>query len=74
MSDIKNIEPCPFCGSVLITTEMDQLQGTKWGYAICGECLSCGPEVRTGYDKSDNAPWRKYAIEEWNQRTKGEEK
>lgn len=61
------LKPCPFCGGThvyYITT-----QGAKWGSAVCSECGVIGPEVRTGYDQSENAPWHVEALEAWNTRT-----
>jgi Lar family restriction alleviation protein len=60
--------PCPFCGENEVVTEMDHEQGTKWGYAICQYCCARGPETRTGYDASNDAPWRHEAIKLWNSR------
>jgi Lar family restriction alleviation protein len=61
------IEPCPFCGSTNIETTVDEMQGTKWGFAACG-CSACGPEVRTAYNTRADAPWRQDAIAAWNDR------
>lgn len=63
----REIRPCPFCGSTNVATYPDQSQGTKWGYAEC-ECGARSPEVRTGYDVSPEAEWRKTAIYAWNDR------
>ena len=60
------IKPCPFCGCK--TVSYDTNQGTKWGFAVCGQCSACGPEVRTGYDISENAEWHIQANIEWNNR------
>lgn len=57
--------PCPFCGEVPTTIEADANQGYKWGRVRC--CIE-GPEVRTGYETSDNAPWHANAIAAWNTR------
>lgn len=59
-------ERCPFCKSHRITTEFDWSQGSKYGSAVCMECFAHGPEVRTEYDGSSDAPWREEAIREWN--------
>jgi len=58
---------CPFCGeSKNFGFEVDQ--GDKWGRVVCKSCAAEGPEVRTSYDMSDNAPWRNSAIAAWNRR------
>jgi len=57
--------PCPFCGDVPSTIEADGNQGFKWGRVRC--CIE-GPEVRTGYDTSANAPWHAAAAQAWNTR------
>ena len=59
-------KPCPFCGSENIGTAFDYEQGMKWGTAVCLSCGVKGPEVRTGYDKSEDAGWRTDAIDERN--------
>lgn len=56
--------PCPFCGSSVINFDNDN---RKWGYVEC-ECGARGPEIRTGYDLSDQAKWRMEAVEKWNKR------
>ena len=66
MSD--DLKPCPFCGYDEIQITVDENQGTKWGRAVCFSCNAVGPEVRTGYDKSFEAPWRAEAAAEWNRR------
>ena len=63
MSDKK---PCPFCGD---TCASCQATGAKWGAVVCGNCGARGPEVRTGYDISENAPWHDQAYKEWNTRS-----
>lgn len=61
--------PCPFCTEgKTVSTYFDHEQGDKWGYASCDACGSRGPEVRTNYDRDDNAPWRAKAIAAWNTR------
>jgi Lar family restriction alleviation protein len=64
-----SMKACPFCGESDTEMEADQLQGTKWGRVVCRNCGGIGPEVRTDYDTSANAPWHAEAIEEWNRRT-----
>lgn len=59
---------CPFCAGTSVATHLDEAQGTKWGFAACGECAARGPEVRTGYDCSEQAPWRAQALAEWASR------
>ena len=66
MSD--DLKPCPFCGYDKIQITADENQGYKWGRAVCICCNAVGPEVRTGYDKSFEAPWRAEAKAEWNRR------
>lgn len=65
MGDMKE---CPFCGGDDVVTVLDREQGQKWGFAGCNSCAARGPEVRTGYDTADEAPWRAEAIAEWNRR------
>ena len=65
MSDNK---PCPFCGDTCVSCQLDGSQGIKWGAAVCGNCGAQGPEVRTGYDTSESAPWHEQALKEWNNR------
>lgn len=61
--------PCPFCTEgKTASTYFDHEQGDKWGYASCDACGARGPEVRTGYSRADNAPWRAEAITAWNTR------
>lgn len=61
--------PCPFCTEgKTVSTYFDPEQGDKWGYASCDACGARGPEVRTNYDRDDNAPWRAEAIAAWNRR------
>ncbi len=68
MSD--DLKPCPFCtDGKSVSTYFDHEQGDKWGYAACDACGSRGPEVRTNYDRADDAPWRAEAIAAWNTRT-----
>lgn len=62
------LKPCPFCGGKMEKPDFPTNQGTKWGRIECDTCCACGPEVRTGYDVSENADWHKEAIEEWNKR------
>ena len=65
MTDLK---PCPFCGETPDITNPATFidhQGTKWGSV---QCCALGPEVRTGYDVSKNAPWHEDAIAAWNTR------
>jgi len=63
---ISKSKPCPFCGSKDLSFRMNQ--GDKWGFVVCNTCAAQGPEVRTSYDDSENAPWHNDAIEEWNKR------
>jgi chromosome segregation ATPase len=68
MSD--DLKPCPFCTEgKSVSTYFDHEQCDKWGYAACDACVSRGPEVRTGYDPADDAPWQAEAIAAWNTRT-----
>ena len=61
------LKPCPFCTEGKnVSTYFDREQGDKWGYASCDACGARGPEVRTNYDRDDNAPWRAKAIAAWN--------
>ena len=53
--------PCPFCGRQCATLLIDQ--GTKWAHYE-PSCL----EVRTGYNLSNDAPWRDEAIAVYNTR------
>ena len=63
------VAPCPFCAEgKSVSTYFDHEQGDKWGYASCDACGARGPEVRTSYDRDDNAPWRAEAIAAWNRR------
>lgn len=55
------LEPCGHCGEQCATLVIDQ--GDKWAHYE-PSCL----EVRTGYDLSDDAPWRAEAIAAWNTR------
>ncbi len=48
--------PCPICGADNMCT--DFTDGFKWGRAYCNSCDCAGPEVRTGYEESLDAPWR----------------
>lgn len=64
-----DLKPCPFCTEgKTVSTYFDPEQGDKWGYASCDACGARGPEVRTNYDRDDNAPWRAEAIAAWNRR------
>lgn len=63
-----SVPTCPFCAGTTVATHLDETQGTKWGYASCGECSARGPEVRTKYDCSEQAPWRAQALTEWANR------
>jgi len=65
--------PCPFCGETNVGTETDSGCADKWGWAQCAECGAQAPEVRTGYDKKPDAPWRAEAIAAWNRRAAGRE-
>ena len=47
---------CPICGADNMCTD-----GFKWGRAYCNSCNCAGPEVRTGYEESLDAPWREEA-------------
>ena len=47
---------CPICGADNMCT--DFTDGFKWGRAYCNSCDCAGPEVRTGYEESLDAPWR----------------
>ena len=64
----KSIKPCPWCKETKVQTEIDTTQGYKYGYAFCCFCFAHGPEVRSDYNESENAPWREKAIERWNER------
>lgn len=64
MTDDKDnavLEPCPFCRKQCATLVIDQ--GDKWAH-YGPSCL----EVRTGYNLSEDAPWRDEAIAAWNTR------
>ena len=50
---------CPICGADSLST--DFTDGFKWGRAYCNSCDCGGPEVRTGYEESLDAPWREEA-------------
>ena len=50
---------CPICGADNMCT--DFTDGFKWGRAYCNSCDCGGPEVRTGYEESLDAPWREEA-------------
>ncbi len=57
-------EQCPVCGrSDGMSFPADQ--GDKWGRAWCWHCDVKGPEVRTLYDTSDDAPWHIEAMREF---------
>ena len=58
---VEQLEPCPFCGERCANLVIDQ--GDKWAHYE-PSCL----EVRTGYDLSNDAPWRAEAIAAWNRR------
>ena len=53
--------PCPFCGEQCAMLLINQ--GDKWAHYE-PTCL----EVRTGYNLSNDAPWRDEAIAAWNTR------
>lgn len=55
------LKPCPFCGEQCATLIVNQ--GDKWAHYE-PTCL----EVRTGYNLSDDAPWRAEAIAAYNTR------
>lgn len=63
----ENTVPCPFCGATSVS--FARVDGYKWGAVICS-CGAQGPDVRTSYDISENAPWHKEALMEWNKRHK----
>jgi hypothetical protein len=63
----ETLKPCPFCGGVPDGNCFYADQGDKWGRVVCG-CGAQGPEVRTSYDVSEDAPWHDDAIAEWNTR------
>lgn len=69
-----DIKTCPFCGHTFDAgleigkALFPDSQGTKWGCLQCPSCSGQGPEVRTGYDVSDDAEWHGRAIKEWNER------
>ena len=63
--DLRKLVDCPWCKEVPHYYYMSQ--GYKWGGIEC-DCGARGPEVRTSYDESEDAPWHKEAIEEWNKR------
>lgn len=52
---------CPICGGT--RWNFIDSQGAKWGNAECAVCGIVSPEVRTGYDLSENAEWHTDAIE-----------
>ena len=55
------LKPCPHCGKQCADLIIDQ--GDKWAH-YSASCL----EVRTGYNISDDAPWRVEAIAAYNTR------
>lgn len=60
---------CPFCGTKKhLHYSLDRSQGEKYGYVECSNCGAKGPDVRTNYKNSDNEPWHKHALSEWNGR------
>ena len=59
---------CPFCGSNRGVYFLYGTDSCKWGAARCIVCGAQAPEVRTGYDDSEDADWHKDALEEWNRR------
>lgn len=61
------LKPCPFCGLTPEENSYYADQGNKWGRVVCG-CGAYGPDVRTSYDMSPNAPWHADAAKEWNRR------
>ncbi len=64
----EQLKPCPFCGEQIKVLNFETNQGTKWGFASCPYCCATGPETRTSYDTSENAPWHEKAVKEWNNR------
>lgn len=61
MSDAPVLKPCGHCGEQCADLIIDQ--GDKWAH-YSASCL----EVRTGYDLSNDAPWRVEAIAAYNKR------
>lgn len=64
MTDIKDLKPCPFCGSL-------DLEDCCI-YVKCNQCLAEGPKMNEGrFD--DHADWTDHenAIKAWNKRSKG---
>lgn len=61
MSDAPVLKPCGHCGEQCADLIIDQ--GDKWAH-YSASCL----EVRTGYNLSDDAPWRAEAIAAYNTR------
>jgi Lar family restriction alleviation protein len=64
---------CPFCGSNRGVHFLYGTDSCKWGAARCIDCGAQAPEVRTGYDESEDAGWHKDALEEWNRRANTKE-
>jgi len=66
------IKPCPGCGKAKVNF-LYGCNSSKWGAAFCAYCGWQAPEVRTGYDEREDAPWHKMALNEWNDRFKERE-
>ena len=60
------VATCPICGSDRIVFQLADGPKSKWGAAYCAACHMAGPEVRTQYDDSENAPWHGDALEQWH--------
>lgn len=71
MPQTNNNKPCPFCGSTSAYTDFEDARPNtvgKWGFAACSDCNAQIESIRTQYDGSDNAQWRKDALLKWNTR------
>jgi len=62
------LKPCAWCRSKRKPWYKYGTNSCKWGAAVCSDCGAQAPEVRTGYDESENAPWHEDADREWNTR------
>ena len=66
------LKPCAWCRSKRKPWYKYGTNSCKWGAAVCSDCGAQAPEVRTGYDESENAPWHEDADREWNTRAASE--
>ena len=66
---MKEIKPCPFCGSTNIEVSTNLDNDRKW--CTCKECDTEGPLVRDVYDYEKDCtiyPTEDQAITYWNKR------